>query len=49
MNYSKIIPEAAAIVADKIGCSSEKAEELIENVVFNSDIDLNVFLKNILI
>ncbi|MBQ6517824.1 MAG: hypothetical protein IJI14_03835 [Anaerolineaceae bacterium] len=47
MFYSKIIPEAAAIVAEKIGCSSERAEELIDNVVFNSDIDLNVFLKSI--
>ena len=48
MKYSEIVVNAAAVVANKIGCSREDAVDYIENVVFNSDIDLNAFFKSIL-
>ena len=48
MNYSKYIDRAAEIVSKKLECDLDEAIAYIENVVFNTDVDLCGFFNNIL-
>ena len=47
MQYSLLVEESCAVLSEKIGCDKNTAAEYIENVVFNTDVDLNSFFRNL--
>lgn len=47
MTYSKLANSAAEAIVKKYGCSSEFAQEYVDNVVFNSKCPLREFFAGI--